>query len=142
MSLFSTMNISARGLSAERIRMDLVSENIANINTTRTKSGGPYKRRIAVFRESLSKELGKGNKGVPGNGVEVAKIVTDDSPPVLVYDPKHPDANAEGFVKKPNINLANEMVDLITASRSYEANVTVLNASKSIAMKTLNIGRR
>ncbi|SMB82513.1 flagellar basal-body rod protein FlgC [Desulfonispora thiosulfatigenes DSM 11270] len=142
MSLFQSMNISSKGLAAERVRLDLVSENIANINTTRTASGGPYKRKVAIFKESLDKALAYKGNNYQGKGVEVDRIAVDNTPPLMVYDPKHPDANAEGYVAKPNINLANEMVDLISASRAYEANVTVLNTTKSIAMKTLSIGRR
>lgn len=142
MSLFQSMNISAKGLAAERVRLDLVSENIANVNTTRTAEGGPYKRKVAIFRESLDRALTTNKNSYRGKGVEVDRIVTDDSPPLRIYDPKHPDADEEGFVEKPNISFSNEMVDLISASRSYEANVTVLNTTKSMAMKTLTIGRR
>ncbi|MBZ4686933.1 MAG: flagellar basal-body rod protein FlgC [Clostridia bacterium] len=148
MNIFSTLNISASGLAAERLRMDLTAQNIANVNTTKTEDGGPYKRKVAVFKEKLQQEIHKrnekfqgSNEKFQGNGVEVDKIVTDDSPPIMVYDPNHPHANEEGFVAKPNINLADEMVDLITASRAYEANVAVLNATKQIAMKALSIGR-
>jgi flagellar basal-body rod protein FlgC len=141
MNIFSTINISSSGLTAERLRMDLIAENIANVNTTKTKDGGPYKRKVAVFQEKLKKELNKREITPVGSGVKVSKIVADDSDPIMEYDPKHPDANPNGFVAKPNINVANEMVDLITASRAYESNVMVLNATKSIALKTLSIGR-
>ncbi len=141
MSIFSTINISSSGLTAERLRMDLIAENIANVNTTKTEDGGPYKRKIAVFEEKLKEELNKRENAPVGSGVRVSKIVADNSDPVMDYDPKHPDADADGFVAKPNINVANEMVDLITASRAYESNVTVLNATKTIALKALSIGR-
>lgn len=138
MRLISSFAISASGLSAERLRMDLISSNIANINTTRTAEGGPYRRRVAVFAESLDKAI---NKKSPGKGVKVAAIHQDQAPPKLVYDPSHPDANEEGYVQLPNINIVTEMVDMITATRAYEANVTALNAGKTMALKALEIGR-
>ena len=137
MKLFSSISISATGLSAERLRMDIISSNISNINTTRTENGGPYKRKVAVFKENLDNEISKSNLG----GVEVAEIVEDNSPLKRVYDPNHPDADEEGFVLMPNVNILNEMADLIVATRSYEANVTALNASKSMFLKALEIGR-
>lgn len=140
MSLLSTINISSTGLSVERLRMDLIAENIANIDTTRTREGGPYRRKVAVFKEKLQKEFKK-NGNFFGAGVEVEKVVDDNSSPLIVYEPGHPDANAEGYVAKPNINLVNEIVDLIAASRAYEANVTVLNTTKVMALKTLSIGK-
>lgn len=132
MRLINSFAISATGLSAERLRMDLISSNIANINTTRTEEGGPYKRRVAVFAESLDKAL---------KGVQVVTIAQDETPAKLVYNPSHPDADELGYVHMPNINIVNEMVDMITATRSYEANVTALNAGKTMALKALEIGR-
>lgn len=143
MSLLSAMDISTRGLSCERLRMELVAQNIANVDTTKTNGEGPYKRKVAVFKEALQTELNvnKNTDSFNGNGVEVFKIVEDNADPIMVYDPEHPDANQEGFVLKPNINLANEIIDSITASRAYGANVTVLNATKALALKALTIGR-
>lgn len=137
MKLFSSISISATGLSAERLRMDIISSNIANINTTRTEDGGPYKRKVAVFKENLDSAINNNNLG----GVEVAGIVDDATPLKKIYDPNHPDADEEGFVLMPNVNILNEMADLIVATRSYEANVTALNASKSMFLKALEIGR-
>ncbi|MEA3423139.1 MAG: flagellar basal body rod protein FlgC [Bacillota bacterium] len=137
MKLFSSISISATGLSAERLRMDTISSNIANVNTTRTEDGGPYKRKVAVFKENLDSAINNNKLG----GVEVAEIVDDTTPLKKVYDPNHPDADEEGFVLMPNVNILNEMADLIVATRSYEANVTALNASKSMFLKALEIGR-
>lgn len=143
MTLLSAMDTSTSGLTAEKVRMEIIAQNIANIETTQATPDGPYRRKVAVFREVLQQEIkqGSGVTGFEGKGVEVAAIVEDNEAPLMVYDPQHPDANAEGFVTKPNINLANEIVDSISASRAYAANVTVLNATKSLAIKALTIGR-
>lgn len=143
MSLLSTMDVSASGLNCEKLRMELIAQNIANIETTKTSAGGPYRRQVAVFKETLRNELNRvENPGeFMGAGVQVAKIVTDNAPALMVYDPQHPDADQDGMVAKPNINLANEIVDSITASRAYGANVTVFNATKSMALKALTVGR-
>lgn len=144
MQLFKAMRISASGLSAERLRMDTIASNIANVSTTRTEKGGPYRRKIAVFQESLDNELAKPSKGASfnGNGIKAVEIIEDIKEPFSkVYDPSHPDADAEGYVEMPNVNLLNEMVDMIAATRAYEANVTAINAEKSMAMKALEIGR-
>ncbi len=130
MSLFSTFNASASGLTACRLWMDTVANNLANVNTTRTPEGGPYKRQDAVF-------AAKG--GATGGGVKVVSISQDSGPPRLVHDPQHPDADASGYVAMPNINVITEMVNMIAASRAYEANVTALTAAKSMAMKALQI---
>ena len=137
MKLFSSLSISASGLSAERLRMDTISSNIANVNTTRTEEGGPYRRKVAVFREVLAEEAGDKELG----GVEVAEIVEDQTPLKRIYDPNHPDADEEGYVSMPNVEILNEVADLIVATRTYEANVTTLNASKSMYLKALEIGR-
>ncbi|HHY81559.1 MAG TPA: flagellar basal body rod protein FlgC [Clostridiales bacterium] len=144
MKAFDTMRISASGLTAERLRMDIIASNIANVNTTRTEEGGPYRRRIAVFQENLETELNKqtGMIEKSSKGVKAVGIIEDDSPLQSVYDPGHPDANEDGYVMMPNVNILNEMVDLIAATRAYEANVTVLNATKGMMMKALEIGRR
>jgi flagellar basal-body rod protein FlgC len=134
MGLFNNMRISASGLSAERLRMDTITSNITNATTTRGEDGKPYVRKIAVFQENLdeAKKL---------NGVKAVGIVNDESPLKSVYDPTHPDADEEGYVLMPNVNLLNEMADMIAASRAYEANVDTLNASKSMFTKTLELGR-
>lgn len=137
MSLFGSFDISASGLSAQRLRMDTIANNLANVQTTRTPHGGPYRRQMPVFsaREAF------GPHGNRGGGVRVLGIVEDDDPPRLVYDPGHPDADDEGYVHMPNVNVVTEMVDMISASRAYEANIAALNAAKGMAMKALEIGR-
>lgn len=145
MKVFSSMAISASALSAEKMRIDVVSQNVANMNTTRTPEGGPYQRRRVVFSELLGDASSRRfvrlpNRG-PSHGVRVSQVVQDETPPRMVHDPGHPDADENGFVAMPDINIVNEMVDLITASRAYETNVQVLNVSKSLAMKALEIGR-
>ena len=134
MSMFNSMRISASGISAERLRMDTITSNITNANTSRGADGKPYVRKIALFQESLDKEKKL-------NGVKAVGIVDDKSPLRTIFDPSHPDANKEGYVTMPNVNVLNEMADMISASRSYEANVDTLNASKSMFMKSLEIGR-
>lgn len=142
MSIFTTLDVSAGGLTSERLRMEITAENIANLDTTKSVNSEPYRRKMVVFQEVLKKAMTKkGSLGFIGQGVKVARVITDKAPPLRVYDPNHPDADQEGFILKPNINLADEMIDLITASRSYSANVTVLNTTKAIAMKALTIGK-
>ncbi|NLU36673.1 MAG: flagellar basal body rod protein FlgC [Clostridiales bacterium] len=144
MKIFDTMRISASGLTAERLRMDTIASNIANVNTTRTEEGGPYRRKVAVFRENLETEINKqtGNIERVSRGVKAVGVVEDDSPLQSVYDPGHPDADENGYVMMPNVNILNEMVDMIAATRAYEANVTAINATKSMMLKALEIGRR
>lgn len=137
MELLPGFSISGSALSAQKLRLDIIGNNIANINTTRTIEGGPYQRRMPVFEERLQKAMGTAFKG---NGVKVSSIVKDNSPPRLEYNPEHPDANQEGFVALPNINMVDEMVDMITATRAYEANVTAFNTAKTMALKALEIG--
>jgi len=132
--MFNALKISSSGLTAERLRMDTISSNIANVNTTRGEDGKPYVRKIAVFKEILDNKTG-------GAGVKADKIVDDPSPLRKEYDPSHPDADEEGYVTLPNVNILNEMADMISASRSYEANIDTLNANKSMFMKALEIGR-
>ncbi len=143
-------DVSASGLEAQRIRMNVIANNIANAQTTRTEDGGPYRRRATVFeavggtKSRFSKLLeGYSEKEVLGGGVRVSEIVeaTDSEAFMDVYDPTHPDADSQGIVRKPNIRVVDEMVNLIDASRAYEANVTAMNATKLIASKTLEIGR-
>lgn len=143
MRMFNTFKISASGLTAEKLRMDTIASNIANATTTRTDEGGPYKRKIAVFKESLEKEINQdsGRTETVSRGVKVDRIVEDETPTKLVYNPTHPDANEDGYVEMPNVNILNEMVDMIAATRAYEANVTALNAGKSMFQKALQIGR-
>ncbi|MFC1588554.1 flagellar basal body rod protein FlgC [Planctomycetota bacterium] len=132
--MFSSLDISASGLSSQRLRMTTIANNVANINTTRDEEGraNPYKRRIVLFEE--------GSAGRDGTmGVHVPEIVLDDKAPHMEYNPSHPDANAEGYVAKPNINMIEEMVDMIAATRAYEANVTVMEATKSMYATALRI---
>jgi flagellar basal-body rod protein FlgC len=136
------MRISSSGLSAERLRMDTISSNIANATTTRGENGKPYVRKIAVFQENLVKELGKtGENEEQRLGVKAVGVVEDESPLRKVYDPSHPDADAEGYVTMPNVNILNEMADMIAATRAYEANVNAMNAEKGMFTKALEIGR-
>lgn len=139
MGLFDSFRISGSGLTAERLRMDTIANNLANANTTRTEQGGPYRRQMAVF--GAVEDESKSNKKQIGGGVKVVGIVQDPAPPKLVYDPQHPDANENGYVEFPNVSVVTEMVDLITATRAYEANITAINAAKSMALKALDIGR-
>lgn len=142
MSTFDSMRISASGLSAERLRMDTIASNIANAKTTRGADGKPYIRKVAVFQSNIQKELNKtDNKGEKLMGVKAVGILEDQSDLRKVYEPSHPDADEEGYVTMPNVNVLNEMADVIAASRSYEANVDTLNAMKSMYSKALEIGR-
>ncbi|MBI2354691.1 MAG: flagellar basal body rod protein FlgC [Deltaproteobacteria bacterium] len=145
MDFFSSMNVSSSALSAERTRMNLISSNLANANATRTPEGGPYKRKDAVFaatplENGFNRVLDRA-AGRDVRQVEVMRIVEDQNPPRLQYDPGHPDANPQGYVAMPNVNVVEEMADMINATRSYEANVTAVQAAKSMALKTLEIGK-
>ncbi|AHN20910.1 flagellar basal body rod protein FlgC [Lysinibacillus sphaericus] len=153
MSIFHGMNTTASALTAQRLRMDVISSNMANMDTTRAKQVNgewePYRRKSVTFSAQegqfskfLNVALGKNAKGGVGNGVKVSQIKEDTETPFkLVYDPTHPDANAEGYVNMPNVDPLKEMVDLMSATRSYEANITVLNANKSMLTKALEIGK-
>lgn len=146
MSFFNAMNISASGLTAQRLRMDIISQNIANVNTTRTENGQPYRRKTVLFEErqehlSFSSVFKNQMSQLDGSGVRVSRIAEDNSDFKLVYEPEHPDANEDGYVRMPNVNIIEEMVNMISANRSYEANVTALNTNKSMALKALEIGR-
>lgn len=153
MGLFDAIEIAGSGLSAERVRMDVTSENLANAQTTRTASGQPYQRQEVVlhqiggpsdFESTLAGALGS-NSGInaptggPAGGVQVAGIVADKTPDQLVYDPGNPEANAQGYVRMPNISTVSEMVDLIDESRSYQSDVTAMQTAKSMFSATLGI---
>jgi flagellar basal-body rod protein FlgC len=146
MGLFDAINAAGSALTAERLRMDVTAENLANAQSTRGADGQPYRRKDVVlqqrdggttFGSALSSAMSSGT----ARGVEVAGIVEDPTDFRLVYDPGHPDANAEGYVEMPNVNPVTEMVDLISASRGYEANVTAINTAKTMFTKTLDILR-
>jgi len=149
MSMFGAIDASASGMTAERLRMDVISNNIANANTTRTAEGGAYHRRFVVFepRETKQKSFfsmlsGEMASSSPaGDGVRAVGIQADNTPGNMVFDPANPDANANGYVEMPNVNIVTEMVDMITASRAYEANATAVNTAKSMAAKALDIGK-
>ncbi|TFJ94660.1 flagellar basal body rod protein FlgC [Lentibacillus salicampi] len=152
MSIFNAMNTSASSLTAQRLRMDVVSSNIANAQTTRAvmnEDGNyePYRRKMVTLRPSehdfksyLNHAVHSNNTDV-GKGVNVSQITEDESPFKVVYNPEHPDANEAGYVEMPNVDPLKEMVDLMSATRSYEANITSLNASKGMLMKALEIGK-
>jgi flagellar basal-body rod protein FlgC len=135
MGLFDALRISASGMSAERLRMDVIAGNLANANTTRGADGLPYQRKEVVLQQA------PGSFGQVLGGVMVAGIVNDPAPPRRVYDPGHPDADKDGYVTLPNVQPVEEMVDLITSSRGYEANVTAMNAAKQMFTKTFDVLR-
>lgn len=145
MSAMSGMNVSASGMSAQRLRLDIISQNIANVNTTRDENGNVYRRKTVVFQEKDVTPFGDilmKTAGSTGNGVKVTQIVEDTKSEMRkVYDPSHPDADEDGYVTYPNVNIVQEMTDMIDASRSYEANVTAFNASKNMALKGLEVGK-
>lgn len=146
MSIFSAFNVNASGMTAQRYRMDIISENVANASTTRTQDGTPYRRKVVTFEQkgatakTFSSFLGQASNRYDGQGVRVRKVSEDTWTQMnMVYDPSHPDADENGYVTYPNVNIVTEMTNLIDASRSYEANATAFNASKSMAMKGLEI---
>jgi len=145
--MFDMMDISASGMTAQRLRLDVISNNIANANTTRTNEGGPYQRERVIFQENNKKQFREflSNSRYFSNskpaGVKVVSIEKDTSPFKILYDPTHPDADADGYVRLPNVNIVTEMVDMISALRSYEANTTAINSAKSILSKALEIGK-
>ena len=145
MDLAGTLAISASALRAERLRLDVVASNLANANTTRTPEGGPYVRRNVVFvtqpmEGDFATTIEELSEQGARQGVEVADVVDDPTPPRLVFDPGHPDANKEGYVAYPNVNPITETVDLMAATRAYEANVQAVNATKRMAEAALSIG--
>jgi flagellar basal-body rod protein FlgC len=146
------MNIAATGLTAERMRLDVIADNIANVNTTRTTEGGPFRRSRVIFRPRITQPywrspfLPQSLENEIGQGVRVSKVEKDfDAKARLAYDPTHPDAiqsgPRKGYVEYPNVNIVNEMVDMISASRAYEANVAIMNGSRSMFLRALEIGR-
>jgi flagellar basal-body rod protein FlgC len=144
MDIFSTFDIAASGLKAQTTRLNTISSNLANSETTSTPEGGPYKKKSVVFQtENLpfNKHLAASLQD-QGNaqGVKVAQIIEDNNPPQRIYDPSHPDAKEDGYVEMPNISVIKEMMDMMSATRSYEANTTVIKSAKRMAMKALNIG--
>jgi flagellar basal-body rod protein FlgC len=161
MAFFSALRIAGSSLTAQRLRTDVIANNVANMNTTRTAEGGPYQRQQVVFtprqepasfRQLLFSRalvnlpgapVGPGTlvSGRPGEGVQVASVGPDNRPGKRVYEPDHPDADIEGFVEYPDIDPVTEMADMLSATRAYEASVTTLNAAKGMALKALEIGR-
>ncbi|MBI9044056.1 MAG: flagellar basal body rod protein FlgC [Anaerolineaceae bacterium] len=150
MSFWKTMRIGSSALHAQRLRLDVISNNIANAETTRTDEGGPYQRQDVVFSAQnqhlpfakfLPAQREVAEKALRLNGVQVEQVVTDTSPGSVVYDPTHPDADEDGNVSYPNVNMVIEMTNMLSASRSYEANVQVISASRTMAQRALEIGR-
>ncbi|MDY6880733.1 MAG: flagellar basal body rod protein FlgC [Desulfatiglans sp.] len=145
MNFLDALHISSSGLTAQRLRMNVIASNLANIHTTRTAAGGPYKRKDVVFAADSDhrnfQSVLRSKMGERMTGVRVVGVVNDNRKPQLKYEPQHPDANEKGYVAMPNVNLVEEMVNMISATRSYEASVTAINATKSMAMKALEIGR-
>ena len=149
MGMFTAFDISASGLTAQRYRMDIISQNVANANTTRTENGDPYVRKVVYFEEkgvrgsdTFSHVLNSVSKNYAGKGVKVAKVLEDKKTPQnMVYDPSHPDADENGYVMYPNVNIITEMTNLIDASRSYEANAIAFDAAKAMAQQGLQIGQ-
>ncbi|NLG95423.1 MAG: flagellar basal body rod protein FlgC [Acetomicrobium flavidum] len=135
MRLFDSLEIAGSSLTAHRLWMDLISQNLANVNTTRTPEGGPYKRRVPVFAERLQGM----NNDFKGVGVE--RIEADDLPPRMVYQPEHPDADAQGYVAYPNVNVVREMTDMMVATRAYEANLMVVESAKEIWGSAIDVLR-
>ncbi len=140
--VFSAMEVAASGLSAERVRMNTIASNLANVRTTRTPEGGPFRRLDPVFEAAPLQRLGLTSGPSQGvSVVRVARIEADERPGTMVYEPGHPDANAEGYVEYPNVNAVEEMVNMITASRAYEAGVTSIETIKQMARSALELGR-
>lgn len=147
MGMFNSFDINATGMTAQRFRMDIISQNVANANTTRTGDGSPYVRKVVTFTEKDTQTpfhhvLNKATDNYSGRGVKINGVYEDKETEMnKVYDPSHPDADENGYVTYPNVNIITEMTNLIDTSRSYEANATAFNASKTIAMQGLNLGK-
>lgn len=151
MGMLGVFRIAGSALTAQRLRMDVIASNIANSEATATSEGGPYKREQVIFspiqaRQTSSSSLqtfatGGARRSAQSAGVEVSGVVTDDSDPRQVYDPSHPDADEEGYVAYPNVDMVTEMTDMLSASRAYEASITVLNVAKNMAQRALDLGR-
>lgn len=152
MAFLSSMNIVGSGLTAQQLRLDVISENVVNLNTTRTEGGGPYRRKMVVFesqdgrdsfRMALARSQGKLSAAGPREtgGVLVTQVVEDPSDLKLTYDPEHPDANEEGYVELPNVDLVKEITDAMAATQAYSASVTALNTLKAVTARALEIGR-
>ena len=153
MAFLSSLNVVGSGLTAQQLRLDVISENVTNINTTRTQAGGPYRRKMVVLqsqtgRDSFREAMAAAAKGMVPNrgyetagGVQVREIAEDPSEFKLVYDPSHPDANEAGYVEMPNVTLVKEITDAMAATQAYSANVTALNALKAVISKGLEIGK-
>ena len=138
MRVFHSMNVAGSSLTAHRLWMDVISENLANVNTTRSAEGGPYQRRVPVFAERLAREL---DSHSASGGVKVTAIQRDPLPPRLEYMPEHPDANEEGYVAYPNVNVVREMADMMVASRAYEANLSVVSSAEGMWNSALEVLR-
>jgi flagellar basal-body rod protein FlgC len=141
MDFFTAFNISSSGLSAQRTRLNTITSNLANINTTQTPEGGPYRRKDVVFTAVEEKNSFNSILKDKVNGVKVEEIIEDSRPFKFVYDPYHPDANKEGYVAYPNIEMVEEMVNMLSASRHYEANINAVKTTTKMAQKALTIGR-
>jgi flagellar basal-body rod protein FlgC len=144
MGILDSLSVSASALTAERLRMDVTAENLANAQTTRTDAGGPYRRKVVQLAEDgggFGAQLGSAMRAAAPRGVRVEAIVEDSTPLKTVYDPGHPDADERGYVQMPNVEPVEEMVDLITASRSYEANVTAMQTAKQMFTRTIDLLR-
>lgn len=143
MDLFNTIKISSSALKAQQIRLNAVSSNLANVESTRTPEGGPYRRKSVVFQSDGTPFSQHMEREMPGvvQGVKVSQILSDNQPPRTIYNPSHPDADEEGYVSMPNINALEEMADMVSATRAYEANINTIQATKRMALKALEIGR-
>jgi len=142
-SFQNTLHISAAGMSAQRFRLNVIASNLANLQTTRTPEGGPYRRRDVVFAAKPLVGNQTGSLSVSGQAeplsVEMVKVITDNRPPIMKYQPEHPDADPQGYVAYPNVNAIEEMVNMLSATRSYEANLTMMKTTKDMVNKTIEI---
>ncbi len=143
MDFFTAMEVISSGLTAERVRMNVTASNLANAETTRTEEGGAYKRRDPVFKASSLDEKANFRTELDDaiQGVEVGEIIEDQSPPRVIFDPGHPDANADGYVELPNVNMVEEMVNMMMAARSYEAGVSAMRSITDMAQRALSLGK-